>query len=129
MTALLLSYNTLVLVPIARSSMFGTFPRSSRLGWLGERHQIAQDCRSPAQALLGFFPIVEEHDLHVGPHPRGATLIVDEGNQAVWIGESIIAERNHRAFGTGFDLLHIRLPAEHLAADDLEQVLDFQREW
>src|ERR1700730_1097611 len=40
--------------------------RSGCLGWLGECHQAAQERRSPPQALLGFFPIIEEHDLHVG---------------------------------------------------------------
>src|SRR6516225_19577 len=100
---------------------------SGRLGWLGERHQVAQDRQSPAQARLGLLPIVEEHDLHVGPHPCGAALIANEGHQAIGIGKGTIAERDHRAFGTGLDPFDVGLPAERLDADDLQKVLDFCR--
>ena len=41
-----------------------------RLGGLGDPHQVAQDRRRALEALLGLLPVVEEHDLHVGPHAR-----------------------------------------------------------
>jgi hypothetical protein len=66
--------------------------RSRCLRRLGERHQVPQDRGSSAQALLDLFPLIEEHDLHVRTYPRGAALIVNEGDQPIGIGECVIAE-------------------------------------
>src|SRR5256886_3751890 len=101
---------------------------SCRLGRLGQRHQAAQDGRGSAQTLLGIFPIVEEDNLHIGPHPRRRALIADKGDEPVGIGEGVVAERHHRTLGPGLDLLHIGLPAERFDRDDLEEMLNLLRQ-
>jgi len=65
---------------------------SRRLGRLGECDQVSQNGRRAAQALLGSFPIGKKHDLHIGTHTRGSSLLMDEGNKAIRIGEPVLAK-------------------------------------
>ena len=55
-------------------------------------------------------------------------LLADEGDQALRIGEGVVAERQHRALRPGLDLLDIGAPAQRLDGDDLQQVLDLLRQ-
>ena len=102
--------------------------KSRRLGALGDPDQAAQDRGRTLEALLRLLPIVEQHDLHVRPHARSGPLLANEGDQALGIGECIVAERDHRALGPGFDLLDIGAPAQRLDGDDLQQMLDLDRQ-
>src|SRR5499427_10914123 len=106
----------------------GRTAASCRLGRLSQRHQAAQDGRGSAQTRLGILPIVEEDNLHIGPHPRRRALIADKGDEPVGIGEGVVAERHHRTLGPGLDLLHIGPPAEQFDRDDLEEMLDLLRQ-
>ena len=98
---------------------------SGSLCWLCERHQAAQDGRGAAQPRLWIFPIVEEYNFHVGPYAGRRALLADERHEAVRIGKDIVAERYHRAFRSGLDLLHVGLAAKRFDRNDLQQVLDF----
>ncbi len=49
--------------------------------------------------------------------------LLDEGDEAVRIGERVVAERQHRALRPGIDLLDIGAAAQRLDGDDLEQLL------
>ncbi len=92
-----------------------------RLGLLGDANEIAQHRRGAVQALAGLLPVVEQHDLHVGPHPRRRALLADEGDQAFRIGEGAVAERQHRALRPGLDLLDVGAAAQRLDGDDLKR--------
>ncbi len=99
-----------------------------RRGGRGKRNEAAQNRRRTLETLLRLFPVVEEHDLHVGPHARGRSLLADIGDQALRIGEDVVAEGEHRALRPGLDLLDIGPPAQRLDGHDLEQVLDLLRQ-
>src|SRR5262249_54298626 len=98
----------------SRSSLPLTGPSSPalrRLRALCNRDEPAQDRGGALQAILRILPLVEEHHLLVGPHARVPALLADEGDQPLWIGEDVVAERHPRALGAGPDLPHVGAPA------------------
>jgi hypothetical protein len=84
---------------------------SRRLGGLRQTRQAAQDRGRAFEPLLGRRPVLEEYDLLVGPHARLRSLLADEGDEPIRVGEAVIAEGDHRALGSGLDPLHIGAPA------------------
>src|ERR1700730_2434012 len=82
-----------------RSAMRDTDTTSRRLGGSGQPRQAAQDRHGSLQALLRPLPVVEEHDLHIGPDLGIRPLLMDEADEPLRIGEGIVAERDDRALG------------------------------
>ena len=53
---------------------------------------------------------------------------MDEADEAIRIGKTVVAERDERSLGAGLDLLHIGLAAKRFDRDDLQEVLDLRRQ-
>src|SRR5437870_8167190 len=50
----------------------------------GNAGELAQDLRGAVEALFGPLPFVEEHHLHVGPHPRGVSSGRHKQSATAW---------------------------------------------
>src|SRR5450432_629346 len=80
---------------------------SRRLPILGEVGELAQHLGGTHQPLLRRFPFLEEHHLHVGPHPCRLSMLADEIDQPVRLRELVVAESDDNALRPGIDLLDI----------------------
>src|ERR1700682_2389656 len=60
-----------------RTLCFRQSATSRRLGGSRQPRQAAQDRHGSLQALLGLLPVVEEHDLHIGPDLGVRSLLAD----------------------------------------------------
>src|ERR1700677_1555918 len=73
--------------------------------------QRSQNPRGAFQPRGGCVPFVEEHHLHVRAHAGAFGMLADIGDEAFGIGESVVAEGEHRAFRADLDPLDIGVPA------------------
>src|ERR1700690_3798454 len=96
--------------------------KSSRLAVLGEIGELAQDFGRAHQTFFRRFPFLEEHHLHVGPHPRSLAVLTDEIDKPIRLREFVVAEGDHRALRPGIDLLDIGFSAIGLDCCDLEEI-------
>ena len=101
---------------------------SRRLAVLGEIGELTQDFGGAGQAFLRRLPFLEEHHLHVRPHPCRLTVLADEIDQAFRLSELAFAEGDHRALWSGVDLLHIGAAAIGFNRRNLEEIANLIRQ-
>src|SRR5260370_10701967 len=91
--------------PLARNDA-DTF-RLRRLAVFGEVGKLAQDFGGAGQTFLRRLPFLEEHNLHVRPHPGRLAVLADEIDQAFRLRELVVAQRDHGPLRPRIDLLDL----------------------
>jgi hypothetical protein len=94
----------------------------------GDFGEMTQESMDAAKPLARLFPLPHRDKVLIGTQLCSCHLLLQEAHEPRGIGEAVVVEAQHRAFGSCFHFRRSRIAAEALDRDDFEKVLDFARQ-
>ena len=90
---------------------------------------MVQEAVNAAEPLACLIPLSHDDEMLIGSQLCRPRLLLQETHEPRGIGETVVVEAQHRAFGPGFDFRHAGIATKPLDRDDFQKVFDFAREW